>query len=304
MSQYILWLEGSSASTGRTGRDAPLHNNVQLLQKQGLDRSREVRRDTTSSQGTEDRRWERGRRSSNATTTHSAISGGRDSSRESLRQLPPHFTSVPKSLPPLHTHQLPHAHPPSSRQSSTREPWRPERSPEQSAVIPSPSDLSSHFASPTTPSVVAPSPQALTAASADIELARKAATYSSAERTLTAAPADIELVRKAAMHSAAERAKVRRQLEEEEREKERERARKKAAELEEKMKSTAKDKTQEDPSSQVGFLLSVGEMIMTDQLTIAGDTARTSLSPKFHGACPGSTVRQPSTIIKTRITRP
>ena len=281
MSQYILWLEGSSASTGRTGRDTPLHNNVQLLQKQGLDRSREVRRDTTSSQGTEDRRWERGRRSSNATTTHSAISGGRDSSRESLRQLPPHFTSVPKSLPPLSTHQLPHAHPPSSRQSLTREPWRPERSPEQSAVIPSPSDLSSHFASPTTPSVVALSPQAL-----------------------SAAPADIELVRKAAMHSAAERAKVRRQLEEEAREKERERARRKAAEMVESRKSAAKEETQEDPTSQVGFLLSVGEMTITDQLTIAGATARTSLYPKFHGACPGSTARQPSTVIKTRITRP
>ena len=280
MSWYILWLDGSSASTGRTGRDAPLHNNVQLLQKQGLDRSREVRRDTTSSQGTEDRRWERGRRPSNATTTHSAISGGRDSSRESLRQLPPHLTSAPKSLPPLYTQQLPHAHPPSSRQSSTREPWRPERSSDQSAVVPSPSDLSSHFASPTTPSVVALSPQAL-----------------------TAAPADIELVRKAAMHSAAERAKIRRQLEEEERERERERARKKAAELEEKMKTTTKEETQEYPLSQVRLLLSVSDVITTDRLNIAGDTARTSLSPKFHGACAGSTARQPFTIIKTRVTR-
>jgi len=103
-------------------------------------------------------------------------------------------------------------------------------------VIASPSDLSSHFASPTTPSVVALSPQAL-----------------------TTAPADIELARKAAMHSAAERAKVRRQREEEERERERERARKKAAELEEKMKPTTKEETQEYPTSQVRFLLSVGE---------------------------------------------
>lgn len=231
MSQYILLLKGSSPLTGRTGRDTPLHNNVQLLQKQGLDRSREARRDTASSQGTEDRRWERGRRPSNATTTHSAISGGRDSSRESLRQPPPHLASVPKSLPPLYTQQLSHAHPPSSRQSSTRESWRPERSSERSAVIPSPSDLSSQLASPTTPSVAALSPQAL-----------------------TTAPADIELVRKAAMHSAAERAKVRRQREEEEREKERERARKKAAEVMEKMKPTAKEETQEHPISQVGFL--------------------------------------------------
>ena len=281
VSHYIPLLEGDSAPTGRTGRDTPLHNNVQLLQKQGLDRSREVRRDTTSSQGTEDRRWERGRRPSNATTTHSAISGGRDSSRESLRQLPPHFTSAPKSLPPLSTHQLPHVHPPSSRQSSTREPWRPERSSERSAVIPSPSDLSSHFASPTTPSVVALSPQAL-----------------------TAAPTDIEFVRKAAMHSAAERAKIRRQREEEEREKERERARKKAAEMAENRKTTAEEETQEDPTSQVGFLSSVGEITITNQLAISGDTARTSLYPKFHGACPGSTARQPSTVIKTCISRP
>lgn len=236
MSQYILWLEGSSVSTGRTGRDVSLHNNVQLLQKRGFSWSREAGRDTTSSQGTEDRRGERGRRPSNATTTHSAISGGRDLSRESLRQSPPHLTPAPKSLPPLYTQQLPHAHPPSSRQNSTREPWRPERSSEQPAVIPSPSDLSSHFASPTTPSVVALSPQAL-----------------------TAPPADIELVRKAAMHSAAERAKVRRQREEEEREKERERARKKASELEEKMKTTTKEETQEYPTSQVRLLLSVGE---------------------------------------------
>jgi hypothetical protein len=56
------------------------------------------------------------------------------------------------------------------------------------------------------------------------------------------------------MHSAAERAKVRRQREEEEREKERERARKKAAEVMEKMKPTAKEETQEDSISQVGFL--------------------------------------------------
>ena len=97
-------------------------------------------------------------------------------------------------------------------------------------MIPSPSDLSSQLASPTTPSVAALSPQAL-----------------------TAAPADIELVRKAAMHSAAERAKVRRQREEEEREKERERARKKAAEVMEKMKSTTMEETQEHSISQVGF---------------------------------------------------
>jgi serine/arginine repetitive matrix protein 2 len=201
-----------------------MHNNVQLLQKQGLDRPRELRRDTGSSQGTEDRRWERGRRSSNATTTHSALSGGRDSSRESLRQLPPHLASTPKSLPPLYTHQLPHAHPPSSRHSSTRETWRQERSLERSPAIPSPSYPSSHFTSPTTTSAVAPSPQALTAASADIEL-----------------------VRKAAMHSAAECAKLRRQHDEEEREREQERARKKAAEMGE------KEKAQEHPTAQVGF---------------------------------------------------
>ncbi|KAF8272301.1 hypothetical protein EI94DRAFT_1796205 [Lactarius quietus] len=186
---------------GRPSRDATLHHNVQLLHKQGLDHPR---RDTSSSQGAEDRRWERGRRPSNATTTHSALSG-RDSSRESLRQLPPHFAPVHKSLPPIHTHQPPHACPPSSRQGPTRESWRQARSPEQSPVI-TPSDLNSHVASPSSPSVAVLSPQ-----------------------TLTANPADLELVRKAAMHSAAERAKIRRQQEEEERDKERERARKKAA---------------------------------------------------------------------------
>ena len=207
-----------------------MHNNVQLLQKQGFDRPRELRRDTGTSHGTEDRRWERGRRLSNATTTHSALSGGRDSSRESLRQLPPHLNSVPKSLPPLHTHQLPHVHPPSSQHSSTRESWHQERSPERSPVITSPSYPSSHFASPTTPSAIALSPQAL-----------------------TAAPADIELVRKAAMHTAAERAKLRRQQDEQERERERERARKKAAELEEKIKMAEKEKVQEHSAAQVGF---------------------------------------------------
>ncbi|KAI9445471.1 breast carcinoma amplified sequence 2-domain-containing protein [Lactarius indigo] len=202
----------------RPSRDAGLHHNVQLLQKQGLDRPR---RDTSSSQGAEDRRWERGRRSSNATTTHSVLSGGRDSSRESLRQLPPHLAPAHKSLPPLHTHQPPHAYPPSGRQGPPRESWRQTRSPEQSPVIPSPSDLNSHVVSPSSPSAMVPSPQSITAT------------------------ADIELVRKAAMHSAAERAKIRRQLEEEEREKERERARKKAAELEEKMKVTEKDGTEQ-----------------------------------------------------------
>ena len=75
-------------------------------------------------------------------------------------------------------------------------------------------------------------------------------------QTLTANPADIELARKAAMHSAAERAKVRRQREEEEREKERERARKKAAELEEKMKTAGveKDHTEKPSAVQVSFL--------------------------------------------------
>lgn len=194
---------------GRPSRDTTMHNNLQLLQKQGLDHPR---RDTSSSQGAEDRRWERGRRPSNATTTHSALSGGRDSSRESLRQLPPHLAPMHNSLPPLHTHQIPHAHPPSGRQGPTRESWRPARSPEQSPVIPSPSDLNSHVTSPSSPSVSVPA--------------------------LTANPAEIELARKAAMHSAAERARIRRQLEEEEREKERERARRKAAELEEKMKAT------------------------------------------------------------------
>ncbi|KAH9060842.1 hypothetical protein EDB87DRAFT_560468 [Lactarius vividus] len=207
----------------RPSRDAALHHNVQLLQKQGLDHPR---RDTSSSQGAEDRRWERGRRPSNATTTHSALSGGRDSSRESLRQLPPHLAPAHKSLPPLHTHQPPHAYPPSGRQG-TRESWRQTRSPEQSPVIPSPSDLNSHVASPSSPSAVVSSPQSITAT------------------------ADIELVRKAAMHSAAERAKIRRQLEEEEREKERERARRKAAELEEKMKVTEKDGTEQPAAVQI-----------------------------------------------------
>jgi serine/arginine repetitive matrix protein 2 len=259
-----------------------MHNNVQLLQKQGPDRPREPRRDTGSSQATEDRRWERGRRPSNATTTHSALSGGRDSSRESLRQLPPHLTTVPKSLPPLYTQQLPHAHPPSSRHSSTREPWRQERSLERSPVITSPSYSSSHFASPITPSAVAPSPQAL-----------------------TAPPADIELVRKAAMHSAAERAKLRRQQDEEERERERERARMKAAVLVEKMEPAEKEETQEHPTTQVGFLLSCGEMVITNSsLTITGDTVRVGLSSAFHGAIPRSTARRASGVIKTSITRP
>ncbi|KAH9046491.1 hypothetical protein EDB84DRAFT_672295 [Lactarius hengduanensis] len=205
----------------RPSRDAAPHHNVQLLQKQGLDHPR---RDTSSSQGAEDRRWERGRRPSNATTTHSALSG-RDSSRESLRQLPPHLAPAHKSLPPLHTHQPPHAYPPSGRQG-TRESWRQTRSPEQSPVIPSPSDLNSHIASPSSPNAVVSSPQSITAT------------------------ADIELVRKAAMHSAAERAKIRRQLEEEEREKERERARRKAAELEEKMKVTENDGTEQPAAVQ------------------------------------------------------
>jgi serine/arginine repetitive matrix protein 2 len=194
------------------------------LQKHGHDRSRELRRDTGSSQGTEDQRWERGRRASNATTTHSAISGGRDSSRESLRQVPPHLASIPS-----HTHQLPHLLPPSGRQGSTREPWRQGRSPEQSPVISSSLDTSSPVAPLSTTSVVPPSPQ-----------------------TLTAAPAEVEMARKVAMHSAAERAKARRQRDEEEREMERERARKKAGDLEEKMKSE-KAQTQEHPAAQVGF---------------------------------------------------
>ena len=206
-----------------------MHNNVQLLQKHGFDRSRELRRDTSSSQGTEDQRWERGRRASNATTTHSAISGGRDSSRESLRQLPPHLASIPKPLPSSHTHQLPHLLPPSGRHGSTREQWRQGRSPESSPVIPSPLDTTPHVA-PLSPTFVATSPQ-----------------------TLTATPADVDVVRKVAMHSAAERAKIRRQLDEEERERERERARKKAAELEEKLKLTEKSQTQELPAAQVGF---------------------------------------------------
>jgi len=201
-----------------------MHNNVQLLQKHGHDRSREVRRDS-SSQGAEDQRWERGRRASNATTTHSAISGGRDSSRESLRQVPPHL--VPKPLPPPHTHQLPHVLSPSGRHGSTREPWRPGRSPEQSPVIPSPLDTSSHVAPSPTSSVVSSSPQ-------------------------TATPANLEMVRKAAMHSAAERAKIRRQQDEDERERERERARKKAAELDEKI-NAEKPQTEELPACQVGL---------------------------------------------------
>ena len=226
----VLCGQSSLLPDGRPSRDATMHHNVQLLQKQGLDRPR---RDTSSSQGAEDRRWERGRRPSNATTTHSALSAGRDSSRESLRQLPPHLAPMHKSLPPLHTHQPPHACPPSGRQGPTRESWRQARSPEQSPVMPSPSDLNSHVASPSSPSVVVPSPQ-----------------------TLTAAPADLESVRKAAMHSAAERAKIRRQQEEEEREKERERARKKAAELEEKMKATdpEKDDAEKPAVVQVSFL--------------------------------------------------
>ena len=204
-----------------------MHSNVQLLQKHGLDRSRELRRDTASSQGTDDQRWERGRRASNATTTHSAISGGRDSSRESLRQLPPHLASIPKSLPPSHTHQLPHLLPP-SRHGSTREPWRQGRSPERSPVIPSPLDTSSHVAPPS-PSVVH-SPQ-----------------------TLTAPTADDETARKLAMHTSAERAKARRRRDEEERERERERARKKAAELEERMKLLEKVESQELAAAQVRF---------------------------------------------------
>lgn len=210
----------------RPSRDAALHHNhnVQLLHKQTLDRPR---RDTSSSQGADDRRWERGRRPSNATTTHSALSAGRDSSRESLRQLPPHLAPMHESLPPLHTHQPPHAYPPSGRQGPTRESWRQARSPEQSPVIPSPSVLHSHVASPSSPSAVVSSPQ-----------------------TLAATPTDIELARKAAMHSAAERAKIRRQIEEEEREKERERARKKAAELEEKMKATEMDYTEKPDAVQ------------------------------------------------------
>ncbi|KAH9964486.1 hypothetical protein BC827DRAFT_1265765 [Russula dissimulans] len=196
-----------SPPDGRLSRDAPSHSNVQLLQKQGLDRPREVRRDTGSSQGTEDRRWDRGRRASNATTTYSAPSGGRDSSRESLRQLPPHLVSVPKSLPPLHT-QLPNTQPPSSRHSSTRAPWRQGRSPDQSPCHGAISPL----------------------------------TYCQ--------PPDLELARKAAMHTAAERAKIRRQQEEEERESARERARKKAAELEEKMKLTEKTESQAPSRAQ------------------------------------------------------
>src|SRR5258708_7736115 len=224
-----LWIIGRSDVAqplldGRLGRDTSLHNNVQLLQKHGRDRSRELRRDS-SSQGTEDQRWERGRRASNATTTHSVISG-RDSSRESLRQLPPHLASIPKPLPPSHTHQLPHLFPPSGRHSSAREPWRPGRSPEQSPVIPSPSDTSSHVAPSSISSVVAPSPQ-------------------------TTTPTDLETARRAAMHSAAERAKIRRQQDEEERERERERARKRAAELEMKLAEDAW--TQEPPAAQVGF---------------------------------------------------
>ncbi|KAI0271562.1 hypothetical protein BC834DRAFT_450205 [Gloeopeniophorella convolvens] len=221
------WSHRPGPPDGRPGRDAPPHHNVQLLQKQGFDRPREVRRDTVSSQGIDDRHWDRGRRASNATTTHSVLSGGRDSSRESLRQLPPHLSPNPQSLPPLHTHQLPFAHRPPSQQGSGREGWRHGRSPEQSPVIPSPSDAGSHAMSPSVASVLATSPQVSNVPLADIELARKAA-----------------------MHSAAERAKLRRQQEEEEREKERERARRKAAELEEKMKPAEQEKAKETPADK------------------------------------------------------
>jgi hypothetical protein len=88
-------------------------------------------------------------------------------------------------------------------------------------IPPSAADLSAQVTSPSSPNVAGP-PQAL-----------------------IAAPADIELVRKAAMHTSAERARIRRQQEEEEREKERERARRKAAELEEKMKLSEKDRDKE-----------------------------------------------------------
>jgi hypothetical protein len=94
-------------------------------------------------------------------------------------------------------------------------------------VIPSPLDTSSHVALSPTSSVVASSPQ-------------------------TAISGDVEMARKAAMHSAAERARIRRQQDEDERERERERARKKAEELEENMKAE-KSQTQELPAAQVGF---------------------------------------------------
>ena len=80
----------------------------------------------------------------------------------------------------------------------------------------------------------------------------------SSPQSLAVNPADLELARKAAMHSAAERAKVRRQREEEEREKERERARKKAAELEEKIKATEMDQTEQPAAAQVSFSATTG----------------------------------------------
>jgi hypothetical protein len=96
-------------------------------------------------------------------------------------------------------------------------------------VIPSPLDTSSHVVPLSTSSIVATSPQ-------------------------TAIPADLDIARKAAMHSAAERARIRRQQDEEERERERERARKKAAEVELKENTKAeKSQTQELPVAQVGL---------------------------------------------------
>ncbi|KAI0067833.1 BCAS2-domain-containing protein [Artomyces pyxidatus] len=198
---------------GRNVRDVPPHHSMQLLHK-GFDRpnhvfpgsdhdryrDRESRRDTISSQGSEDRSWDRGRRISNASQPHAPLSAGRDLSREGGRQLPPHLASL--HVPP----------PPSSRQPSTREPWHSGPSHEEPSPV---SSRPIHSPSAT----------------------RESTLSDSSPQSSTVPLVDVEDVRKAAMHSAAERAKIRRQQEEEEREKERERARKKAAALEEKMRS-------------------------------------------------------------------
>ncbi|KAI0048012.1 hypothetical protein FA95DRAFT_1141674 [Auriscalpium vulgare] len=195
-------------------RDVPPHHNVQLLQKgpergmNGLDHDRPFRdsgrRVSMSSQGSEDRPWDRGRRISNAQQTLPPHSARRETSREGGRQLPPHLASLPPPPPP------PHRQPPPRE----REPWHHAPSSAHEDVSPvsirgARSPSSSRDAVPSVSSPVAPA----------------------------VSPLDVEDARKAAMHTAAERARIRRQQEEEEREKEKERARKKAAELEAKMKA-------------------------------------------------------------------
>ena len=150
----------------------------------------------------------RGRRTSTMGPPPVPLHSLRGRSKDTGRQLPPHLSQIPPSVPPPQR-RLP------SRESRFPPPPLGESPvspvPSTSARFPSQSPALSHAsAAPLSPAVEKPPPQ-------------------------LSAP-ELDEVRKDLMQNAAARAKQRRQQEEEEREKDKERARRKAAELEEKIR--------------------------------------------------------------------